>query len=258
MYHNFRLILDEPQKGSLNMGIDNAIAEFVSKNAADPTLRIYSWIKPAVTVGYFQKISDTVNSGYCNDNNIDIIRRVTGGGTVLHDKEITYSFIVPIKNKVIPEEIEASFRGIIYPIISALQSAGIEASFKPVNDILAQGRKISGSAQTRKQGVLLQHGTVILGINEEMFTGCLKFDSVKLAQKGVTDPLDLITSVSRELGSIYNDECINLLKQSVADNYSRLLNIEFKEDALSHDERILAGKFEQEFFQNQSWNMKRL
>ncbi len=257
MRHKFRLIIDEPQKGSLNMGIDNAIAEFVSKNYSDPTLRLYSWISPVVTVGYFQKVSETVNTGCCNDSNIDIIRRVTGGGTVLHNKEITYSFIVPIKNKIIPEEIEGSFRGIIDPIIAALKESGINASFKPVNDIHVNGKKISGSAQTRKHGVILQHGTIILDIDRSMFTGCLKFDKEKLAQKGVSDPLDLITSVSRELGSDYNDERINILKQSVADNYSRILNIEFKEDALSHDERILAGKYEEELFANASWNMKR-
>jgi len=256
--HKFRLIIDEPQGGSLNMGIDNAIAEFVSKNAADPTLRIYSWIKPAVTVGYFQKISDTVNSGYCNDNNIDIIRRVTGGGTVFHDKEITYSFIVPIKNKVIPEEIEASFRVIIDPIISALKSAGIDASFKPVNDILAQGRKISGSAQTRKQGVLLQHGTVILDINKEMFTGCLKFDAIKLADKGVSDPLELVTSVNEQLNNNYNNETLHLLKNRIIDNYIESLNITFNIENLSGDEKTLAEKYRKEIFENKSWNMKRV
>jgi len=256
--HKFRLIIDEPLKGSLNMGIDNAITEFVSKKNSAPTLRLYSWISPVVTVGYFQKISETVNTGYCIDNNIDIIRRVTGGGTVLHNKEITYSFITPINNRVVPEEIEASFRGIIDPIIAALKESGIDASFKPVNDINVNGKKISGSAQTRKHGVILQHGTIILDIDKSMFTGCLKFDSEKLAQKGVSDPLELLTSVSRELGSNYNNESINLLKQSIADYYSRILNMEFKEDVLSHDERILAAKYEEELFTNLSWNLKRL
>lgn len=240
------------------MGIDNAIVELVSKKKSVPTLRFYSWLKPVVTVGYFQKISETVNTGYCRDNNIDIIRRVTGGGTVLHNKELTYSFFIPIKNSVIPEEIVASFRGIIDPIIAALKEYSIDASFKPVNDILVKGKKISGSAQTRKHGVILQHGTIILDIDKNMFTGCLKFDPQKLAHRGVSDPLEMVTSVSNELGSSYSDESISILKKILADKYSNNLNIELTEEILSDEELKLANIYKQDYFDNPSWNMKRL
>lgn len=257
MKHKFRVIIDEPMPGPLNMGVDRAIVQAASKGESPPTLRLYSWNAPAVTVGYFQKVSETVNTDYCKENNIPVIRRITGGGTVLHSSEITYSFITPLKNSPVPYDIESSFKTIINPIIISLKFVGIDAAFKPVNDIVACGKKISGSAQTRQHGVLLQHGTIITDIDENLFSGSLKFNRVKLAEKGLLEPLEMLTSIKKILGNDFTQSSINILKEAIINNYVKSLNILFTRGVLSDYEKSLAENFRKEFFENKSWNMKR-
>jgi lipoate-protein ligase A len=252
-----RLIADEPVSGSLNMGIDSAIVQSVAEGESMPVLRLYSWINPVVTVGYFQKVSDTVNTCYCRKNNIDVIRRITGGGTVLHNKEITYSFIAPVKNSFLPEDLISSFKAIIDPIIISLQKMRIDAVFKPVNDILVDNKKISGSAQTRKHGVLLQHGTILTGIDKDIFEGALIFDFNKLNEKGVTEPLDLVTSVKNILGDKFNQDTACSLNKSIIDNFSKVLNMEIVEKNLSARERTAAYSYMNDIFEKNEWNMKR-
>ncbi|MFA5518763.1 MAG: biotin/lipoate A/B protein ligase family protein [Spirochaetota bacterium] len=257
MKYKFRILIDAPMEGALNMGIDRAILQTVSERQSIPTLRLYSWAVPAVTVGYFQKISETVNIAFCTENNIPVIRRITGGGTVLHDSEITYSFITPLKNSPIPFDLESSFKAIIMPIIKALKAIGIDASFKPVNDILVQGKKISGSAQTRQQGVLLQHGTILTDIDENLFARAL-IDKKKSIEKDFAEPVKSITSVKEILGNRFNQNSVEILKESITNNYTESLNISFTQGFLSAQEKDLAERFRREQFENKSWNMKKV
>ena len=104
--HEFRLIIDPPMNAAVNMARDLALLEMQSLKNPLPTLRIYRWSSPSVTVGYFQKLDETVNTDFCRKNGISVTRRVTGGGTVLHHKELTYSFTLPVKKKIVPESVE--------------------------------------------------------------------------------------------------------------------------------------------------------
>lgn len=244
-------------QGSLNMGIDRAILKSVSEGESIPTLRLYSWSEPVVTVGYFQKVSETVNTAFCIENNIPVIRRITGGGTVLHNSEITYSFISPLKNSPVPSGLESSFKTIINPIINSLKAVGIDSSFKPINDIIANGKKISGSAQTRQQGVLLQHGTIITEIDEDLFKGTLIFNKKKHIEKNISEPLEIITSVKEIIGNRFNKNSVTSLKESIIAKYTEDLNITFDRGFLSEYEKDLAEHFKKEQFENKSWNMKR-
>ncbi len=257
MNNQLRLILDEPMSGSLNMGIDSAIVQSVAAGESLPTLRLYSWISPAVTVGYFQKVSETVNTHYCRENNINVIRRITGGGTVLHHKEITYSFVVPISNSFLPKDLISSFKAIIDPIIEALIKTGIDAVFKPVNDIIVNNKKISGSAQTRKHGVILQPGTILTKIDKNMFEGALKFNRVKLSEKGVSEPFELVTSVKNILGSEFRENTPDIIIESIIDSFIDYFQLDCIKDCLSDKEILIAEKNIKEIFEDREWNFKR-
>jgi lipoate---protein ligase len=93
---------------------------------------------------------------------------MTGGGAVLHDSELTYSFIT----REYPQNILESYRMICDPIINCLVNLGFnEVKFAALNDVVVDGKKVSGNAQTRKEGILLQHGTILLDVDpEKMFT----------------------------------------------------------------------------------------
>jgi len=179
--NKFRLMLDPQCSGSVNMAKDYAILYCIAHNELPPALRIYRWIEPTVTVGYFEDVNYTVNRDYCKEKNIPVIRRESGGGTVLHHMELTYSFTASIYSDFIPQSVDESFRKIIAPLIDTLKMYIDNVEYRPVNDIIINNRKISGSAQTRKYGILQQHGTVILDIDDDLLTSAILYDKDKLS-----------------------------------------------------------------------------
>ncbi|MDD1775732.1 MAG: lipoate--protein ligase family protein [Candidatus Methanomethylicus sp.] len=168
-----------------NMALDESIAMSVGDGTSPTTLRFYGWKPSAVSIGYFQEVRQEVDLEYCHQHNIDVVRRITGGGAVIHaDGELTYSFSISDKDPTITKDIQGSYLKICSPLVSALNSLGAKATFKPVNDIEIQGRKVSGNAQTRRFGAVLQHGTLLIDFNPTLL-GAIKVNPQKLKAKGV-------------------------------------------------------------------------
>jgi lipoate---protein ligase len=175
----------EARAGAENMAVDEAIAAGIAAGTSPPTIRFYTWKPCAVSIGYFQRLRDEVDLGACSVRGIDVVRRRTGGGAVYHDEygEITYSLIAP--ESLFSKDIRASYRDICGCIIAGLASLGIAAEFRPINDVTVNDRKISGSAQTRRQGILTQHGTVLYAIDRETMFSVLRPSVKKLADKPI-------------------------------------------------------------------------
>jgi len=169
------LIEEHDSRGSWNMAAD----EFLLLRALDtgqPAVRIYSWDTPTVSLGYFQNAEDFHRSG--RFRGLPAVRRLSGGGAILHDQEITYSFAVPAGFTAAPDFArlyEAAHSGIRH----VLQNYGVAvlprgmtrtAPREPFlcfsrgdrNDLILQGVKVAGSAQRRRRGAVLQHGSVLL------------------------------------------------------------------------------------------------
>jgi lipoate-protein ligase A len=185
------------------MAVDEAIAAGIAAGTSPPTIRFYRWKPCAVTIGYFQCLRDEVDLDACSMREIDVVRRRTGGGAVYHDEhgEITYSVIAP--ESYFSKDIRASYRDICGGIIAGLGSLGISAEFRPINDVTVNGRKISGSAQTRRQGILTQHGTVLYAIDRDTMFTVLRPSAKKLADKPVSSFRASVTCASEEgCGSI--------------------------------------------------------
>ena len=181
-----------------NMAVDEAIADTVKDGISPPTIRFYSWKPSAVTIGCFQCLHDEVNVAGCEEKGIDIVRRHTGGGAVYHDYsgEITYSVLAP--ERYFDSDIKKSYRDICGWIVDGLAIAGIKAEFRPINDIVVNHKKISGSAQTRRKGVLTQHGTILLNVDRETMFSVLKPSEKKLADKDARSFKDYVTSAAEE------------------------------------------------------------
>lgn len=254
--NEFRLIIDPPMNAAVNMARDRAILEMQSLKNPVPTFRIYRWSSPSVTIGYFQKIDETVNLEYCQKNGISITRRVTGGGTVLHHKELTYSFTLPVKKKIVPESVEDSFRYIIAPIIASIRSLSLEAEYRPVNDIIITNKKISGSAQVRKKGVLQQHGTLLIDIDRELICFALKSNFEKLKSRKFETPLDSITSLCGELKNKADDEFTDDLIVKLITSFSKSMNINFTLGDLSIAESAIMESYISKF-NSDEWNFSK-
>lgn len=192
----WRVIPLETKSAAMNMATDGAIVGGIYMGKVDrPTIRFYKWSPSAVSLGYFQSAKEEVDIDKCEEDKIDVVRRRTGGGAVYHwDKgEITYSVICPLE--LMPKNIIESYKLIGEWIINALAEIGIKAEFVPINDIIVNGQKISGNAQTRRRGVFLQHGTILFDIDRDAMFSYLKVPEQKIIGHSIDQIKDRVTSI---------------------------------------------------------------
>ena len=159
------------------MAVDEVLMESV-RDGSSPILRFYDWEKSCLSIGYFQTFAQ-VNAAKCKQQSIEIVRRLTGGNALLHKDCLTYSVILPKQSALVREGVVQSFHRITQPFSMALHDLGIPitsasesgtttgsfdclATLNP-SEIGLGTRKIFGSAQTRRRGIVLQHGSLILG-----------------------------------------------------------------------------------------------
>lgn len=173
MGSDWRLLLDGPVDGVENMVRDRAIQLAVEAGDAPPTVRIYSWRRPTVTLGRFQELS-TLDLDACDRFGIDVVRRFTGGRGVLHDHEVTYAVIAGVDDGV-PRGVAASYRYLCRALVIAYDMLGVKAELTPGDsgdrrsaacylqntraDLSAGTAKLSGSAQVWHGSTVLQHGS---------------------------------------------------------------------------------------------------
>ena len=204
--HACRLILDPPAAGAWNMAVDEAVLEAAAihpDQSSIPTLRFYEWLEPTLSLGYFQRVEDRQQhppSAACA-----LVRRSTGGGAILHHRELTYSLVWPAPDRF-SARAQSLYGAVHESLIECLARQGVTAELneragtqpqeeqpflcferRAVGDVVIGSSKIAGSAQRRLRGAVLQHGSVLLdgsryapelpGIKE--LTGlCLKADQL--------------------------------------------------------------------------------
>ncbi|MGD9253963.1 MAG: hypothetical protein PVG92_08530, partial [Holophagae bacterium] len=122
----WRLIIDGDLAGAANMARDVAILEAVASGGSPPTLRLYGWNPPCLTLGRHQGV-DAANFEFCRSNGIDIVRRPTGGRALLHHLEQTYSVVAPLGAGPLPKPLQEAYRTICRALVAAMQSLGVRA-----------------------------------------------------------------------------------------------------------------------------------
>ena len=165
--------------GQENMQIDSDLLDnAIEAQSQEPVFRLYAWSPKCVSLGRNQVVNEK------DYNGIDVVRRVTGGRALLHDNEITYSYVTPIS--VVPngESIKESYKFISGILVDFFKTIGVELDFGNNNkvdahhdycmlistgaDLCYRGKKIIGSAQYRKNGYILQHGSILFGYDKEL------------------------------------------------------------------------------------------
>jgi lipoate-protein ligase A len=241
----------------MNMAIDEAILKARIENLVPNTLRLYRWEPSAVSIGKFQKIENEVQIGNCRMQGVDIVRRITGGGTVYHDaeNEVTYSVIAK-KKDLNANDITVVYAKIYAGLAEAIKILGLNADFSEGNvktcpNLTVKGKKISGSAQSHKSGVVLQHGTLLLDVDlEKMFT-LLRVPWANTCMQVVNVAKHKITSIRKELG---NDVTITEVYPALIKGFQKALNIQLVEGKLTPYERGLADKLYKEKYVTDDWN----
>ncbi len=263
--NTWRIIKLETYDAFMNMAIDEAILHERVNEKVPNTLRFYRWKPSAVSIGRFQKLLNEVNVENCSKLGVDVVRRISGGGTVYHDSEgeVTYSVVAKIEDMG-SKDITEVYSKIYAAISEALRMIGITADYSPGDakncpNLTVNGKKISGSAQANKSGIVLQHGTLLLDVDlPRMFT-LLRVPWANSCMQVVNVAKGKITSVKGELGHAVTPETAT---NAIAHGFTVALNMQVVENVqsvvgeLTHQERALAEKLYKEKYLTKEWNFE--
>lgn len=259
-----------------NMAMDEALLNFVSRGEIDPVIRFYTWNPATLSIGYFQRLQKEIDIEKVNEKGFGLVRRQTGGRGVLHDKELTYSVIVPESHPNMPSTITEAYRVISQGLLEGFKNLGFETYFavprskeereklkQPRSsvcfdapswyELVVEGRKIAGSAQTRQKGVILQHGSILQDIDiDELFDVFIfKNDRLKAKMKeAFVEKAVAINDIS--------DTHITLseMEKAFEEGFKTGLNIEFKPLELS-EQQLAEVKELEEKYRSDDWMFRK-
>jgi len=244
----FRVIDTGLKDFSYNICMDKALIELRKDGLIEDTFRFLRF-EPCVLTGYHQSVSSEIRLDYCKEKKIAVGRRITGGGAIYFDEaqlgwELVFSAkSIKIKNlDDLTENICAAFS-------KGMKKLGINAQFRPRNDIEVEGRKISGTGGTYESSVYFFQGTLLLDFNPENMVKSLKIPIEKLTAKNFDSILSRVTSVKNILGRIPD---LDSIKSAVLDGFKEHLNLDFYETKISKKEENYLNK-NISFYSSEEW-----
>ncbi|MFK3958490.1 lipoate--protein ligase family protein [Guptibacillus hwajinpoensis] len=260
-----------------NMALDEALLKWHSEGAIPPVIRFYGWNPPTLSIGYFQRIDRDINMDAVEKNGLGFVRRPTGGRAVLHDQEVTYSVIVSEDYPDMPSTVTEAYRVISEGLLIGFRKLGLNAYFAvPETDaekeelraprsgvcfdspsyyeLVVEGRKVAGSAQTRQKGVILQHGSILLEIDEDQLFDCFKFKNERIRermQRGFRKKAVAINALRETPVSI--SEAV----KAFYDGFQQGLDIELVPYQLTDEQESFVAQLAEEKYASKEWNFSK-
>ena len=277
----WRLLLSPLADGATNMAVDEAILLAVAEGTAPPTLRFFGWEPPCLSLGYAQPAAD-VDLDRLRARGWDLVRRPTGGRAILHTDELTYSVVAPMTDPRVAGGVIESYRRLSAGLMRGLEILGltvradksdkiqisnskiqtpnhpITPSLNPVcfevpsnYEITVGDKKLLGSAQVRKRGVVLQHGTLPLTGDVARICEGLRFDSEAERQRVAARVHRRATTVLEVLG---REVSWGEAAAAMARGFAEMLKLTLGESPLTARESELAAKLRAEKYTTEAWN----
>ncbi|WP_026695930.1 lipoate--protein ligase family protein [Peribacillus kribbensis] len=256
-----------------NMAMDEALLNWHSQGLIPPVVRFYTWNPPGMSVGYFQKVHGRIDVEEVHRKGFKLVRRLTGGRAVLHDKELTYSVVVSEGHPKMPKGVTEAYRIISQGLLQGFRNLGIDADLaipeegKKIGktnsavcfdesswyELVVNGRKSAGSAQCRQKGVILQHGSIPLEIDEETLFDCFIYPNERVKERAMKSFSGKAASVSEAAGrSISLEE----IKEAFYKGFAEGLDVQLQKFELTQEQveevNQLAEKYETD-----EWNYSR-
>ena len=181
---NLELTDSGPLPGAENMALDAALMEAAAQSGR-PQGRVYAWARPTLSLGYFQRLEQVAELGELQEMGVDVVQRITGGGAILHQHELTLALALPAGHPWAKLAVNACYLQLTQPLVDALRGLGVEAGFRgeaptlkapncfagsACADVVVAGKKLFGSAQRRKGEALLLHGSLLMDIDQELWS----------------------------------------------------------------------------------------
>jgi len=249
----WRLLPMRVDDAFMSMAIDEALLKLNAEGRSPNTVRFWRWLPSTVSIGCFQSVEREVDLGAAKKYGVDVVRRITGGGAVFHDYggELTYSIVCGQGD--VPDDIIESYKLICGGLVRGFERLGLRAEFKPVNDVQVNGKKISGSAQTRRWGSVLQHGTVLISPDVRKMFELLKVSPEKISDKFIASVFERVTTVERELG---RKPSFDEVGAAMASGFADAFGVELASGELTQEELELAAQLKPKYA-SEEWLRKR-
>ncbi|MGH2582573.1 MAG: lipoate--protein ligase family protein [Anaerolineales bacterium] len=264
----WRIIHHEPARGAWNMAIDEAILEGVQRRESPPTLRLYAWEPACLSLGFAQTVKD-VNLDALHSHGWEMVRRLTGGRAILHTDELTYSVIGPTEEPRLVGGVIESYQRLSKAMLHALELLSLPVIHQGPNghhsrmennpvcfevpsdyEITLGGKKLVGSAQARRKGGVLQHGSLPLHGDIARITQTLQFESEAKRNEAADRVRAHAATVEEGLKRRVDwDEAAAAFAQGFAET----LNIEFVAGDLTTDEITTAERLDAERYAHERW-----
>lgn len=265
----WRLLITPPTDGATNMAVDEAILYALAEGHGQPTLRLYRWEPPCLSLGYNQHCSD-IDFSACERLGYTWVRRPTGGRAILHTDELTYSVITSAEDPRVAGGVVESYRALSRGLLYGLQTLGAAAvqaqGDMPKNpdqgaacfdtpshyEVTLNGKKLVGSAQVRRKGMVLQHGSLPLyGDLTRIFAALVL--TVEERETLGQNLLERATTLQTELGRIIPFEAA---AQAMSLGFAHALNLDLVPGELSEREEALAEALRADQYANDAWNKR--
>jgi len=266
---DWRVVFDPAANGAWNMAVDEVLLDGVAAGSAPPTLRFYAWSPACLSLGYFQPFS-AVNLEGCRGLGVDVVRRPTGGRAILHDRELTYSVALPASVLGRDAGILPSYRRLSLALQTGLRRLGIDVSLAPeseapnralhgpacfdrpsAHEILLHGRKLVGSAQVRRAGALLQHGSIVIEPRMATLIACLKLDDDPTTAAGRLD--DAVAGLA-EVGNFEPGSIARALAGAFAGEF----DVQLEQGCLTEAEAGTAALLARSKYRSHGWTERPL
>lgn len=266
--NRWRLIIDPPASGSWNMAVDDSLLEAAQEDGYLPTLRLYSWNPPCLSLGHAQHIRE-VDQEALKKMGWDLVRRPTGGRAILHIDELTYSITGNAEQPILQGGILESYQKISQAFIQMLQKYSLDprsreesqqtkSQIEPVcfeipsnYEITVAGKKIIGSAQARRKNAILQHGAIPLSGDISRIIKVLSYTDEDSRRKAAQRVLLRATTIEDQTGKsvTWYQSAMDLVRA-----FEVTHNMVFINGKLREEETDSAKRIEQEKYNNKSWN----
>lgn len=266
-----------PCAPSYNMALDEALLDWHSEGLIPPVIRFYEWNPATLSIGYFQSVEKEIDMEAVRRLGLGFVRRPTGGRGVLHEHELTYSVIVSEDYPDMPATVTEAYRVISEGLLKGFQSLGLEAYFSIPNtpdklqalknpktavcfdtpswyELVVEGKKVAGSAQTRQKGVILQHGAILLDLDDEKLVQTFKFSTDEEREKVKKSINQKAVAINKLLQKPIP---IDICKVAFRDGFSEALNVELVPFSLNEKQIEYVKTLEKRRYANDEWNFKK-
>jgi lipoate-protein ligase A len=266
----WRFLITPPARGAWNMAVDESILEHIGRGESPPTLRLYAWTPPCLSLGHAQPFAD-VDMTRLKSRGWEVVRRATGGRAILHTDELTYSVIAPADEPRVVGSVLESYNRLAGALLLAVKSLELPVEMKegkanengssnPVcfevpstYEITVNGKKLIGSAQARKKEGVLQHGSLPLTGDLTRICQALVFENESARKNAAKRLLERATTVESALGREVSWETA---AQAFVDAFEAQLGLSFERGELSESESRRADELVRGKYDHPSWTEK--